>query len=173
MNWDAVGAVAESLGAFGVIASVLYLAYEVRSNTRTMRADAGTRAQMEWAHFNFAWSEHRDRDAMARVFDPDQTLAEFSESERIALTFTLRSFAQQVEAQFFQYESGLLNAEVWTAHLKAFAGLTQFPAAAEWWSGERTLPLYTKSFIDCVAGAGNVDFSETLVIGINSGTATQ
>ena len=31
MNRDAVGAVAESLGAFGAIGSVLYLAYEVQS----------------------------------------------------------------------------------------------------------------------------------------------
>jgi len=172
MNWDAIGAIAESLGAFGVIASVLYLAYEVRSNTKTMRAEAGTRAQMEWSKFNFAWSEHKDRDAMARVLDPKQTLSGFTESERIALTFTLRSFAQQVEAQFFQFEAGVLNEEVWEAHITAFAALIRFPAAAEWWQGEITLPIYTKSFRERVAQASTVDIPASVVIGLNPNERT-
>ena len=62
MNWDATGAIAESLGAIGVILSVLYLAYEVRANTKTMRADAGTRAQMDWSNYNMTISKHPDRD---------------------------------------------------------------------------------------------------------------
>jgi len=33
MNWDAIGAVAELVGAVGVIASLLYLAGQVRANT--------------------------------------------------------------------------------------------------------------------------------------------
>ena len=101
MNWDAVGAVAESLGALGVILSVLYLAYEVRSSTHTTRAEAGTRAQMEWARYNFAWSEHKDRDILIRIFDQSMRLSDFSESERVAVTFAVRAFAQQVEAQYF------------------------------------------------------------------------
>ena len=168
MNWEAIGALAESLGAIGVIGSVLYLAYEVRSNTKTMRAEAGTRAQMEWSKYNFAWSEHKDRDALSTVFDPNKTLSDFSESERIGLTFTLRSFAQQVEAQYFQYEAGILNEEVWDAHLRAFAALISFPAAAEWWEGEKMMPIYTKSFLDRVAKVGKVDIPETVVIGINA-----
>ena len=35
MNWDAIGAAAELLGAIGVIASLLYLAAQVRQGTRT------------------------------------------------------------------------------------------------------------------------------------------
>ncbi len=34
MNWDALGAIAESVGALGVIASLLYLAGQVRGSTR-------------------------------------------------------------------------------------------------------------------------------------------
>ena len=40
MSWDAIGAVAELLGAFGVIASLVYLANQMRQNTRAMRASA-------------------------------------------------------------------------------------------------------------------------------------
>ena len=38
MNWDAIGAIAETLGAVGVIASLVYLATQIRQNTRTVRS---------------------------------------------------------------------------------------------------------------------------------------
>jgi hypothetical protein len=40
VNWDAVGAVAELVGASGVIASLLYLAVQVRASTRASLVDA-------------------------------------------------------------------------------------------------------------------------------------
>ena len=39
MNWDAVGAIAEAVGAFGVIATLLYLATQIRQATRVAKAD--------------------------------------------------------------------------------------------------------------------------------------
>ncbi len=36
MNWDAVGAVAELAGAGGVILSLVYLAVQIRQNTKQM-----------------------------------------------------------------------------------------------------------------------------------------
>lgn len=40
MNWDAIGAIAELVGALGVIASVLYLAGQVRASTRASAVEA-------------------------------------------------------------------------------------------------------------------------------------
>ena len=40
MNWDAIGAIAELLGAAGVVASLIYLGVQIRQNTRTERARA-------------------------------------------------------------------------------------------------------------------------------------
>ena len=40
MNWDAIAAIAEGLGALGVIASLLYVAVQVRQNTRASRVES-------------------------------------------------------------------------------------------------------------------------------------
>jgi len=40
MNWNAIGAIADTIGAFGVIGSLIYLAIQIRSNTRQLRFDA-------------------------------------------------------------------------------------------------------------------------------------
>ena len=44
MNWDAIGAIGEVVGAAGVIASLLYLAIQVRASTRASAVDAKLRA---------------------------------------------------------------------------------------------------------------------------------
>lgn len=56
MNWDAISAVAESLAALGVIASLIYLAIQIRrdgdatvANTRQMRATAARDALLALA----------------------------------------------------------------------------------------------------------------------------
>ena len=38
MNWDALGAIAELLGAIGVIATLLYLGHQIRLSSRAQRA---------------------------------------------------------------------------------------------------------------------------------------
>ncbi len=40
MNWDAVGAIAESLGAVGVIATLAYLAFQIKGNTTALSAQS-------------------------------------------------------------------------------------------------------------------------------------
>jgi len=40
MNWDAIGAVGESLGAIAVLVTLGYLAIQIRQNTQTMKTSA-------------------------------------------------------------------------------------------------------------------------------------
>ncbi len=42
VNWDAVGAVAELLGALGVIVSLVYLALQIRQNSTLLRQTSAT-----------------------------------------------------------------------------------------------------------------------------------
>jgi len=40
MNWDAVGAIAELLGAIGVIGSLIYVASQVRASTVASKVES-------------------------------------------------------------------------------------------------------------------------------------
>ena len=42
MNWDAIGAIAETLGAGGVIMTLAYLAVQIKQNTSTVRSNSAT-----------------------------------------------------------------------------------------------------------------------------------
>lgn len=51
MNWDAVGATAELVGALGVVASLAYLAVQIRQNSRVTGMNAGHSIANEIATF--------------------------------------------------------------------------------------------------------------------------
>ena len=60
MNWDAIGAIAEAVGAAGVIATLAYLALQIRQNTRSVHAaSAGsfTSAQTDFTSLVLANSD--------------------------------------------------------------------------------------------------------------------
>ena len=38
MNWEAAGAIGEIVGAIGVLATLIYLAAQIRDNTRSLQA---------------------------------------------------------------------------------------------------------------------------------------
>ena len=44
MNWDAVGALAELLGALAVVVTIGFLAVQMRQNTKALRSESMTRA---------------------------------------------------------------------------------------------------------------------------------
>ncbi len=52
MNWEAIGAAGEILGALAVVASIVYLSSQIRSNTRATKASAGFEAAHSWAISN-------------------------------------------------------------------------------------------------------------------------
>ena len=62
MNWEAVGALGEWIGASAVVISIVFLAQQVRSNTRAVKARAAYDANIGWAELN-------ERLAQAILFD--------------------------------------------------------------------------------------------------------
>jgi hypothetical protein len=70
MNWDALGSMAELLGAVGVIISLVYLASQVKTNTTTIRASAAKDVYMDWSEFNFELSRHPEKNLIDAMWNP-------------------------------------------------------------------------------------------------------
>ena len=52
MDWTAVGALGEWIGALGVVISIVFLASPVRSDMRALKAQAAYDANNGWATLN-------------------------------------------------------------------------------------------------------------------------
>ncbi|MBN8280799.1 MAG: hypothetical protein J0M16_09345 [Gammaproteobacteria bacterium] len=60
MNWDAIGAIANLVAALGVLVSLVYLAIQVKQNTRSVRQQAFQIGTNEVRRWSGRFAESRD-----------------------------------------------------------------------------------------------------------------
>ncbi len=88
MNWEALGAAGEVVGAIAVVASLVYLAVQLRVNSKTLKANGSWNAEMGWAGLNGTTAHDPVHSLLAsRAAAPDARLDNFDETERAQLWF--------------------------------------------------------------------------------------
>ncbi len=106
MNWDAIGAVAEALGAAGVIATLVYLTTQIRQNTTMLRSQSrrqlleGVTADTERVLLN------KD---IYDLFMKDRHGGTLSEDEEAKMTTVTLSYLGNLEIQFHELADGSLD----------------------------------------------------------------
>ena len=108
MNWDAVAAIGEIVGAIAVVATLAYLAQQTRQSNRLARANAVLSLQSEMR-------AHRGQVA----FDPELSRIiakveadigdELSEMDLFRLRVRLQSTLSSIESVYLQYETGVIQ----------------------------------------------------------------
>lgn len=112
MNWEALQGIAELVGALGVIISLIYLAAQVRQNTKSIRTASN---QDLLTSFNGMLEFAKSSEYGAKIFDAyaRQGLENLSQQEiagvRVASVQILRVFEQA----YLQRRAGLLDEDVW------------------------------------------------------------
>ncbi|MGE0337328.1 MAG: hypothetical protein AB7Q76_18710 [Gammaproteobacteria bacterium] len=109
MNLESLYYVSQIIAAVAVIASVLFLARQVRENTTTVRATANREASLGWSEFNRILSAHPFHIAFSRTFDIEAKIADFSEPEQQSIYYLGRAMMQRFESEYFQFSAGLLG----------------------------------------------------------------
>lgn len=160
MRWEAIAAIAELLGAVGVIVSLVFLAFQVRANTRTLRARASYDA-------NLSWSENNERVALTlfqidragqgsvgeeflRLWSPESTPDDFPPGDFVPIALLMRGISQRMEAQFWLAQHGLLEETQWEYKAQWFAGAIQFPVIAAWWESELAIGTFSPEFLSAL-----------------------
>jgi len=93
MNWDALGAISEMLGAAAVFLSLIYLAVQTRNNTRALRSAAFNQVRESFSEVSLAMMQDPSIVALIRrvyANDPDLTLDEVRRFE-LLITNKVRS----------------------------------------------------------------------------------
>ena len=111
MNWEAIGAIGEIVGAIAVVATLGYLAVQVRQNNRFIRGSTIS-AITQQQQFELHWSSES---AMRKVIENPEDLTE-DEIWKVSELFTASLLARQNE--YFQYTQGLLLEGNWQASKK-------------------------------------------------------
>ena len=152
MNWDAIGAISEVIGAIAVVVSIIYLAVQISTNTKTMRANAGFDATHSWANLNEMMAAFPDDQlkAILRTYNSNESWDDFSELERIRISLTIRALFQKLEGQYYLYRYKTLDEDIWKNRAMFAAGLLQKPFYQTWWNIEKDQRVYSDEFVNAI-----------------------
>jgi hypothetical protein len=154
MNWEAIGAIGEVLGAAAVVLTLGYLAVQIRQNSQAVKNSA---AQTLLSEANELLRLGASDPATARAVLLGQTLFdELSESEKAQFITFMFAWMRTIEQAYFQYAQGYIDEEIWEGHRAHQRQLIQAPAVKKWWSQRRCF--FSKkfqSYMDEVAAQGS------------------
>jgi hypothetical protein len=148
MNWDAIGAIAETLGAIGVIASLVYLATQIRQSRDQMRA--ATYQQMQatitdrvcWA------SQSPEIEEAVRLGLRD--FERLSDEDAFRFNLWASAVTMACENSHYQYRIGMLDEDRWQNHRSAVELSFGSPGFAQWWRSNPPTPGSSPEFIALV-----------------------
>lgn len=155
MNWDAVGAIAELVGAIGVVASLAYLAMQIRQNTQHI--DFNTKAIRTGTYQNFSntFGHFEDllleNDKLGSIWvrglndEPD-----LGHEDRILFNNLANKFFRMYEALFLQFETGLVERTLFDSAHRFPDQILERPGLRAYW--QRNRRRYADTFVTFIAG---------------------
>ena len=146
MNWEAIGAIGETVGAFVVVLTLGYLAVQIRQNTKSVRSSTRHAFIGSGQALQIAFAE---AEAAEILIKGTRAYSDLSLEERFRFTMLMRAFFGVGEDAYFQFREGLLDHEVWEARARIFAETFAQPGMVDWWKSNQHI--YSTTFQEAVA----------------------
>lgn len=147
MSWDAVGAIAELLGAIGVIASLGYLAQQVRHNTRSVRAASYQSWFASYDSLSNLLLGDLGFDALLhRAASEPQNL---TPDERRRFSGVLRRGFRQFESLYYQHREGMIDRDLFEAWVAIYSRSATGPIFKQFWEADQSI--FSAAFRDFIA----------------------
>ena len=147
INWEAVSALSEAFGVVAVVASLIFVGFQIRQNAQATRAATMTSVMEQWAHNSQSLSENENLAEI--VWNGVQDPNALSGVDRWRMTLACSSFLHYWHNAYFQWISGSLESNSWSAKTREMANLLTLPGIwAVWDERKGTLPEDFQIFID-------------------------
>lgn len=127
MNWDAIGAVGETIGAIAVVATLIYLSTQIRQNNKLLSSDS--RQTLVSNDLTSLISNVENSDVFAKLVSKELLSAE----EQLRLSFIFALDLRNREFEYFQFKNGLLDEETWLSYRKVVLINHSTGLGKKWW----------------------------------------
>ena len=137
MSWDAIGAVAEVVGALGVILSLLYLATQMRQGLTTAEDTATKEAITSVVVQLNAIAEESNRSSITKGLIDYSNL---SGDEKVTFDSLMTNTLMIVSSTFMSNKVNLLTDDLfsrWSGYLRP--RFFPYPGKREWWDESRNI----------------------------------
>jgi hypothetical protein len=132
MNWDAVSAVAEVIGALAVVSTLIYLAVQTKHNALAVNQSA---QQAMVAEMGAAMGSLFANPEGAEIWLKGiASYSSLTAVEKVQLTSLFHQFARTSEQAYYSFRVGTLDAEIWEGLEANVLEVFSSPGMQEWWS---------------------------------------
>ena len=154
MDWDAIGAIGEIVGAMAVFGSLIFLGLQIKSQNRE-----SIFASMHEISEAF-------RDSISQSVDPaiaqilvkaGEDYDSISDSEKLVVTGFVQRLMRVWEESFLQHQQGRLPDRIWNVMVSQYATLMDSPTTARVWNARKAY--YDPAFQDFVDSIQTTPYS--------------
>lgn len=163
-NIELINLITQVIGAIAVVISIIYLAKQIKLNTRALKAQASFDSNHALAEFNQmlteVWAsdtefqqgkEARITAATVCFYNPEGKIEDLSPTEFMILTLGHRTIFQKFEGMYYMFKQGLLEPDIWYSRRNWAHSLVNLPIPKHWWQIEQTQSLYTEEFMQMIS----------------------
>ena len=153
MNWEAIGAVGEVLGAIGVIVTLGYLAVQIRQNTRQIefssKATVASATQEFFSRLDSFQNLLIESDRAARSWASGMT-GEVDRAELASFEVLAIRFYRLWETFFLQHQEGLIADDLFESVARRFDRFSVSPGLTAIWKAQSED--FTPAFVEYLGG---------------------
>ena len=154
MTLDDVGSIGEMISAIAVVVSLVYLAIQLRQNTKTIRSNAAWDSEVTYGLGNGELSRDPASALLfSRAMQPDARLSDFNETERAQIYFFVRGVLQYAQAQWWLWQDGNLPDELWAFRSRWARNFIEAPLINEIWRAELEQHIFSTRFAQDIQNA--------------------
>jgi hypothetical protein len=131
MNWEAINAIAQAIGAFGVVASLWYLGVQVHRSTRVAKIAAQDSAASALRDVTKPYMENAE---LARIWQVGlENLSALTPEDQSRFFHASYQFLKAFETIHTHYAYGLLDLELWKGWRELLRHYIASPGLGQYW----------------------------------------
>lgn len=131
MTLQDLGNIGEFVGAIAVVVSLIYLAIQIRQNTKTVRTSTYQAALDSARSDTELILSHPHLERIYRVGRRDPT--ELTDEERPVFRMLLGQLLLNYEILFLQHQHGVIDDDFWRGRQQGLRALLSQPGVRRWW----------------------------------------
>lgn len=155
---EALGNIGDFVGGIAVVVTLIYLAVQIRQNTRSTRTQSWQAAVASVSD----WSREVGRDPeSARILQEGSAdFGALSDLERVQFNLLMNAFLRNCENIHYQFSNGAIDQSTWSGWAERTISALDPPGARAWWKS--TCTAYSpefQAFVRHAKPAGAVPYS--------------
>ena len=136
-----LGNLGEFVGAIGVVVSLIYLAVQIRQNTKSVRSSTHHASFVAGNDVHLAFAE---AGAAQIIIKAGRSYDDLTLDEKFRFRMLMRALFSFEEDVYLQFQEGLIDRPFGDARVRVLTEALSEPGIHDWWTRNRHL--YTTSF---------------------------